>query len=170
MSLIENLKSIQRLATQKENENWRFRRYLKGQKSAEIDQIVQRLNREISIKIDCKKCGNCCKSQYPGFNSEEIKVFSNGLNMERSKFVREFLKPSSFKPNIYEFKIESDPCPFFEENLCSNYDYRPKDCRSYPHLDKVGFISRTISVISNTFICPIVYNVVESLKTEIGFS
>ena len=57
--------------------------------------------------------------------------------------------------------------PFLKDNLCSRYAYRPKDCKSYPHLDKSGFIFRLINMVENCSICPIVFNVYESLKDEI---
>ncbi|MFQ5576558.1 MAG: YkgJ family cysteine cluster protein [Anaerolineae bacterium] len=58
------------------------------------------------------------------------------------------------------------PCPFLKDDLCSNYECRPTDCRSYPHLHKDGFVSRLWGVVANYSICPIVFNVYERLKAE----
>ncbi|MCD6223504.1 MAG: YkgJ family cysteine cluster protein [Deltaproteobacteria bacterium] len=50
------------------------------------------------------------------------------------------------KTNIWKdkdpekFVFNKKPCPFLKDNLCSHYTYRPKDCISYPHLHKSGFI------------------------------
>ena len=169
MELVVNINEVRRLAELKENGNWKFRTYLKGQSRSKIDRIVHRLNREISSKIDCTKCGNCCKSLLPELDSEDIEIFSNGLSMKKENFVKEFLLVSPDSTNRYEFNSENDSCPFLDEKHCSNYKFRPKDCQSYPHLHNQGFISRTIGVINNTHVCPIVFNVVETLKIEIGF-
>jgi Fe-S-cluster containining protein len=55
------------------------------------------------------------------------------------------------------------PCPLLEGNLCRVYDTRPTSCREYPHLHN-DFRASSISRINNTFICPIVFNVVEEMK------
>jgi Fe-S-cluster containining protein len=54
-----------------------------------------------------------------------------------------------------------------KDNLCINYDHRPKDCSSYPHLHKNEFLSRTWGVIDNYSVCPIVFNTYEILKIEL---
>ena len=169
MNLITDLEEVYRLATLKENENMSFRQYLKGQSSTRIDRIVYRLNKAISKEIDCTKCANCCKSQLPVLDSNDIDNFIEGINITRDEFIREFLVVSSDFVSEYEFNVENELCPFLREKKCSNYTYRPKNCQSYPHLNKDRFISRTFTVINNTFICPIVFNVVEALKIEIGF-
>jgi Fe-S-cluster containining protein len=61
------------------------------------------------------------------------------------------------------------PCPFLEGNLCSNYDHRPGDCRSFPHLHKHDFIFRLWNVADNCAVCPIVFNVYERLKIVFAF-
>ena len=67
----------------------------------------------------------------------------------------------------YTFR-NSPPCPFLSGNSCTVYSARPETCRSFPHLHKEGFTSRTLAVICNCSICPIVYNVWEHLKSEIA--
>jgi len=60
-----------------------------------------------------------------------------------------------------------NPCPLLKGNLCSIYEDRPGDCSDYPHLFKPGFVSRTMMTIERTFTCPIVYQVMEELKTSL---
>ncbi len=43
-------------------------------------------------------------------------------------------------------------------------DCRPEVCRSYPHLHKDNINHRLLNFINNTFVCPIVYNIMEDLK------
>jgi Fe-S-cluster containining protein len=76
-----------------------------------------------------------------------------------------YCKVSEEEANKYEFR--SIPCPFLKDNKCINYEYRPKDCQSYPHLQKEDFVFRLWGVIDNYSICPIVFNVFEILKKEL---
>ncbi len=66
-----------------------------------------------------------------------------------------------------KYNFNSVPCPFLEENKCTNYINRPKDCESYPHLNKEHFWTRLRVVVQYYSICPIVFNVYERLKKEL---
>ncbi|MDR0866741.1 MAG: YkgJ family cysteine cluster protein [Candidatus Symbiothrix sp.] len=61
------------------------------------------------------------------------------------------------------------PCRYLNGKICSIYEERPNECRSYPNTHKSGFISRTWGMIENYEICPIVFNVMEGLKYELRF-
>ncbi len=50
------------------------------------------------------------------------------------------------------------------------YEDRPADCKGYPYLYEPEFSSRTMGMISRTFTCPIVYEVIEELKRSWGFA
>ena len=53
-------------AKRKENENIRFRSYLKNHADEEtLDRQFLELHKEIFDGYDCSKCRNCCK-MYPG--------------------------------------------------------------------------------------------------------
>ncbi len=159
-----DLKKIERLGKIREYENVRFRSFLKGFDDKKIDPIVHRLNEEISAQIDCTECGNCCKVLRSRIAEHDIERLAGGLGISRSQVIERYLE-------LYdnELYIEQIPCPFLKDNKCTVYEYRPDDCRSYPHLHKPHFISRLWSVIDNYSICPIVFNVVERLKDELGF-
>ena len=155
---------IRRLAKQKEDENYKFRSFLKDCDMGGIDVIVQRLYRTLSSKIDCKTCGNCCKKVLPVLNKKDIKRLANGLKISVDVFKDKYLVK---RDNNEGITFNKKPCPFLNNNICSQYKYRPEDCRSYPHLHKKYFVSRLINVIENTSICPIVFNVYEALKEEV---
>ena len=59
------------------------------------------------------------------------------------------------------------PCPFLKNKICLNYDHRPKDCKSYPHMHKDEIITRLWGIIDNYSICPIVFNVYEQMKFKL---
>jgi hypothetical protein len=96
---------------------------------------------------------------------DDVSKFAFGLGNEVSEFRKGYLSQDTDNPAKHMF-IEL-PCPFLANNKCSNYDCRPKDCRSYPHLHKKDFVFRLWGVIENYEVCPIVFNVYEQLKTEL---
>ncbi|MCP4349142.1 MAG: YkgJ family cysteine cluster protein [Desulfobacterales bacterium] len=155
-----DLNRIRKLSETRKDENWKFRSFLKGHDEPDkLDVIVQKLYQQISSEIDCKTCANCCREVQPVLSREDIERFSEGLGMSVSKFENQHLTE--------KFVFNQEPCPFLRNNLCENYDCRPEDCISYPHLHKEDFIFRLIGVIGNYSVCPIVFNVYECLKAEV---
>ena len=161
-----NIVKIKKISEEKAEENWAFRAYLKecDISPREIDEVVHRLYKEISSKIDCMACANCCKEITPVLDAEDIEKLSEGSGRSNVEFKEEYLTEDE-ESNGFKFKTK--PCPFLKDNLCSLYAYRPKDCRSYPHLHKDGFVFRLMDVIANCSVCPIVFNVYEALKEEL---
>jgi len=159
-----DLSKIEHLGKLREDENYRFRSYLKGKSGRKIDAIVHRLNKEISERIDCTACGNCCKHLCPAISKEDLKNLSSGLGMEPAKIVEKYTETIEG-----ELSFKLLPCAFLKENKCSIYEHRPESCSSYPHLHKKDFIHRLWTVIDNYSICPIVFNVFERLKQELHF-
>lgn len=160
---------IKELAKKKEDENWKFRAFLKSCDISpeKMDSIVHRLYQQISSEIDCKLCANCCKEMQPVLDLEDIERLSEGSGITIDQFKKQYLvKDKESEGYIFNKK----PCPLLKNNLCSYYDYRPKDCRSYPHLHKKDFVFRLIGVVHNCSVCPIVFNVYERLKGEIWYN
>ena len=158
---------IRKLSKEKEEENWEFRSFLKGCDISEkkIDSIVHELFKKVHSEIDCRTCANCCREIQPVLDQKDIERFSKGLSISVAQFKDQYLVKEE-EPG--KFVFNKKPCPFLKDNLCSHYAYRPKDCKSYPHLHKRGFTFRLMNVIGNCSICPIVFNVYESLKDGIG--
>lgn len=167
MIVIEtDLNKIKKLLLENEDENWKFISFLKtcDIPSEKIDSIVHRLYKNISSGIDCKTCANCCKEMRPVLNIEDIQKHSIGLHLSVSQFKIKYLTKDGDSEN-YIFNTKH--CPFLKANLCSNYAFRPENCKSYPYLHNSDFSFRLINVIVNFSVCPIVFNVYESLKDEI---
>lgn len=166
MKLMKDIDTIKKLSRQKDEENWGFRSFLKssGLPGKKIDIIVQRINKKISERIDCTACANCCREVKPGLKAEDIANMAAGLQISPASFKKKYLEKSE---NEGEYLFNKLPCPFLKNNLCTAYNFRPNACRSYPHLHLQGFVSRTISVVNNCAICPIVFNVYEELKREV---
>jgi uncharacterized protein len=158
-----NLTRIRVSSRKKEHENWEFRAFLKGKCSSErLDSLVHRLYQEISAAIDCTTCGNCCREILPVLDEEDIERFAQGLGISSKELSDEYVVKDE-----EAFTFNQVPCPFLHEKRCANYEARPKDCGSYPHLHKEDMVSRLMGVVENYSICPIVFNVYEALKREL---
>jgi uncharacterized protein len=161
-------KKTRRLAAKLENENWAFRAWLKYHAPRNIDQVVSGLSRKSFALIDCKECGNCCRSMSGvPVRKSEIAAMAETKQISCSDFKARYIDPHpSSKERPWCLK---QPCPMLDGNLCSVYSARPETCKKYPYLEEPGFTSRLIKVIDNTFICPIVFNVFEELKTILNW-
>ncbi|KYK36059.1 MAG: YkgJ family cysteine cluster protein [Theionarchaea archaeon] len=159
---------IKKLGKEKEDENWKFRTFLKmcDTSSKEIDAIVHRLYKQISSEIDCKTCRNCCKELLPVLDEEDIEMASQVLGLSVDQFTEQYLVMDEFER---EYTFDKLPCQFLVDNKCQLKNYRPKSCKSYPYLHKEDFTQRLISAVRNCSVCPIVYNVYEQLKEELQF-
>ncbi|MGA7925445.1 MAG: YkgJ family cysteine cluster protein [Candidatus Sulfotelmatobacter sp.] len=160
-----DLVQIRVLAGKKEEENSRFRQFLKTGcrlDPSEIDQRVFETTRRVWAGIDCTTCGNCCREMNPSFSEEEVDRVAQRLGMERQQFIETYLERSEAgREKLWQTR--ATPCPFLKDNLCSIYEHRPADCSGYPYLYKADFVFRTMGMIGRTFTCPIVYGGTEEL-------
>jgi hypothetical protein len=167
-----DLVQIRQRAKEKEDQNWKFRAFLKGEcdlEAEEIDRRVFEITRRVWAGIDCTSCANCRREVQPTFSEEEVDRLARSLGMERRQFIQRYLertKGGSENP----WQTRTRPCPFLKGNLCRIYEDRPADCSGYPYLYKPEFVSRTMAMIERAPTCPIVYEVLEGLKESVGFS
>ena len=146
-------------------DNWNFRSYLMTQVPADvIDQTVFAINAEVAAAIDCTTCGNCCREIFPLMTGEDASRMATGLGETEEEFQTR-VKPAEF--GAVTFKCQ--PCPMLKDNKCQAYEFRPRDCREYPHLDKPDFLAGSIGTIENYGTCPIIYNVYNRLKTAFTY-
>jgi len=165
-----DLNRIKTFAEEKAEENWKFRAFLKGLDMGmeQVDAIVHRIYNEISSQIDCTQCANCCKQIKPILDEADVAGLASAVKMSIADFANKYLLRDNETPTTFLFN--KLPCPLLINDQCSCYEYRPKDCVSYPHLHKDEFIFRLIGVVENYAICPIVFNVYEILKAELWHS
>jgi Fe-S-cluster containining protein len=166
MALVTDLSIIRIRSKKNEAENWQFRSFLKGTPLPErrIDSLVHSLYRKVSSEIDCRSCANCCRELQPHLDRKDIERLSKPFHLSVAQFQKACLVRGE---ESKRFVFSRRPCPLLKENLCLYYAYRPEGCVSYPHLHKKDFNSRLINVIESYPVCPIVFNVYESLKNEI---
>jgi Fe-S-cluster containining protein len=168
MRIETDIQRIEQRAKQQEERNWAFRCFLKDcdRSAKEIDSIVHALNEEVSSQIDCTQCANCCKVVQPSLKSPDIIRLARYLKLPGKAFRAQYLQKDDEKQGDI-FKVR--PCPFLHENRCTVYSSRPDDCRSYPHLHTRDFVFRLNQAFSNCSVCPIVFNVYERLKQDLGY-
>ncbi|MFW6006930.1 MAG: YkgJ family cysteine cluster protein [Halanaerobiales bacterium] len=160
-----DLNKIKKLSKKKEKENEKFRLFLKGYNHKKVDEIVHKLNQKYMTEYDCRKCGNCCKKLTITLTDEEIKDISEYLNISCEKMKEKYIE----RKTDYGYILQSRSCPFLKNNKCSIYEYRPEVCRSFPNLHKKNINHRLLSIIENSSLCPIIYNILEDLKTILNF-
>src|ERR1700733_643988 len=154
-----DLSRIQQLSQERDEENWKFRSWLKQHAPDDIDGLVKDLSQKYFALIVCKECANCCRSLHVEFEKSELHTIAKTLGQSIEAFQKQSMSEGSVNP----------PCPMLNGTLCSIYDDRPGVCRSFPHLEQPHFTSRLIGVIDNVAICPISFNALEELKVTLGW-
>lgn len=142
-----------------------FLQYYKKNKKrlGKMDTIVQQLHDEVSEKIDCLTCANCCRSLGPAIYGKDIERIAKALRIKPSEVVSSYLRID--EDGDYVFK--SMPCPFLmDDNYCSIYESRPKACREYPHTDRKNFEQIYKLTVKNASTCPIAYEVLCKLMDK----
>jgi Fe-S-cluster containining protein len=130
----------------------------------EFDQLAHPVVNEVTHQIDCTQCGNCCRYQEPGVTNEEINRLAAARNIPVEDFKNKFI---AWDREGVSFLCEH-PCTFLEGNICSVYSIRPQSCADFPGLHRPRLKWRMKQVEENYAICPIVFNVVEKLKKQLG--
>ena len=163
-----DLVQIQRAAVAQADENSCFRTFVKLEvelSDRRLNAVVSETTAEVWKHIDCRTCANCCRSQHPTFSRPEVQRIAAYLGITVEELRRRYLTSDADSGKYITREL---PCPFLENNLCAIYEVRPAVCAGYPHLHR-NFRSRLWQTIDNAAICPIVYNVLESLKNRLGF-
>jgi hypothetical protein len=109
-----DLVQIGKLAKEKEEENWRFREFLKAEcdlGSDEIDQRVFETTRRVWAGIDCTSCANCCRQVKPSFSEEEVDRLARRLAMDRQEFINRFRSAPNLSATT-PGKRARNPVPF----------------------------------------------------------
>lgn len=161
-----DLKSIEKIAIQKDSENEAFRNHLSKFKEEEIDKQVHELNNHISPQIDCTACGNCCRSLMINVDNTDAQRLSDHLQLTQTQFMDKYVEVSS-SGNLAI--MNAIPCHFLHTNKCTVYEARPAECREFPGLHRSGFVKRSFTFFMHYGRCPIIFNVIEKLKQQTGF-
>jgi uncharacterized protein len=160
-----DLEKLRLDAAAKEEENLHFRDYLRARDSDQVDVLVHRLNDEITPRIDCTACGNCCRSLIIHTERPEHERLAARMAMSPEAWESTYVETSLGGETV----LNTIPCTFLTGNLCSIYEDRFSECREFPHLHRSHFTGRLFQTLMHYGNCPIIYTLVEALKTETGF-
>lgn len=126
-----------------------FFSFLRKKKPVDLDTVCRDINKSVFRQIDCLDCARCCKTITPIILYKDIEVLSKYLKLNMDNFEREYLIRDE---DGYSFN--SVPCPFLiGDNRCKVYDYRPKSCREYPHIDRKKIYQIKEITLKNSKIC-----------------
>ncbi len=160
----EKLLKLPELAAEMLVENKKYFQILKKRTPKNLDVVVKKIHDKVFQQTDCLACGNCCKTTSPIFTEKDIQRIAKHLRMKEAKFIEQYLDLDEDDFWI----LKEVPCAFLgDDNYCFIYDVRPKACTEYPHTNRRKFIQLAQLTITNTAICPAVYDIVEELKKEI---
>lgn len=161
--LIRDIPLIKRYSRRNEEDDYRFRAHLKSLdvSNAELDATVRETTDAVWAQIDCTTCGHCCRSLQIVVDDKDILRLSTRLGMTAKQFSQRYVGIAEDKTKYFT----STPCTFLsEDNRCTVYEDRPRACRDFPYLREDNFRGRTLMMIANTEVCPIVFNVWQQLK------
>ena len=145
-----------------------FKRFLTSvekQPPRGLDLIAAEVDVEMWKETDCLSCANCCKTMSPTYTKGDLKRISRHLEMTIDDFKKKWLR----KDRNGDWINIKQPCQFLnlEDNKCSIYDVRPKDCAGFPHHTKKRMIDYMHVFKQNVEFCPATYKLVEKMKERI---
>ena len=157
------VKELNNISEDTIDNNYRFRRFLKTHADEkELDRQFKMLHNKYFKDFDCKSCRNCCRELGISTTEEEIEEFSKYYNFDINK-IKE-------KLNQNYFKYDAQPCPFLKkDNTCTIEKCKPRTCKEYPYTNKEERLESLLTIMNNTLICPVVYEIVEELKRIYNF-
>lgn len=86
----------------------------------------------------CRTCpGRCCNGESGNIwvTKKEIEIIAGHLEMETTRFIKDYLRKIGYRFTIKELKKEDNyACVFFDtrKNGCLIYTVRPEQCRTFP--------------------------------------
>lgn len=163
--LVTDLHAIQRLAAERYDE-FEVMRYMlelnDDLDDAELDRLVESVAQPVIEAIDCKACGNCCRSLDVYLTPDDAERLSAGIDIPVAALLETAIDREAAEAEGEWGRFRTKPCAFLRGNLCSVYAHRPESCRAYPVFTP-DFRWTLEETIEGAAICPIIYNVLSRL-------
>lgn len=160
------VEELEKLMESKEDENYRFRTFLKCNADEEqLDKDFKELHDKIFKKYDCSKCRNCCKKLGISLKESELiqicKYYSLDIDDLKNNYLIE---------EYGEYVNKNNPCPFLNnDNSCKICNCLPRTCKEYPYTNKPERLFSLLTIVKNSMVCPAVYEILEELKKKYRF-
>lgn len=126
---------------------------------------MHKLNNAIAPQIDCTQCGACCRQLMINVSETDADRMSAHLQVSTETFKQTYIECGSSMMIMNKI-----PCHFLSDNKCTAYESRFTECREFPNLHKPNFNGRLFATLVHYAMCPIIFNVIEALKIETGFT
>lgn len=130
-----------------------------------IDALADKIASPIIEAIDCTECGNCCRNLDVQLGQDDLDRLATGINISLDSIQTLVHVQDHNDPDIVGI-FQAQPCTFLDGNLCTVYDHRPTSCRDYPQFTP-DFRWMLGWMIEGAHLCPIIYNVLDSMVTEV---
>lgn len=152
-------------AKKKENENFRFRAFLKRYgNEKKLDLQFLELHKELFAVYDCSKCRNCCKMYRGCIPEEDLDRDARHLGITREQFIDFFLEKDELGS---DYQTRHIPCDFLQaDGDCRLGECRPDSCKKYPYTDQPERLWNLLTMVEAAGVCPVVYEIFERLKQE----
>lgn len=166
--MLTDLVQIKRAGEKKRGENERLRKHLKRHSFAE--RRLRRLAEDVEEQFNCAECANCCRVATARLAERDVLRLSRYLRLSPAEFTKNYTQQTEEEGLI--LRRNEAGCVFLDGNLCTVYDARPHTCQDFPHTVRGdgSFLSRMWDFTDRACYCPIVYNTLEVLKKETGFT
>ena len=130
-----------------------------------LDQLAEKIDKEVWKEVNCLSCANCCKVMTPTFTVQDIKRISAHLGQTPKEFKDQWL----LKDKNQDWTNKINPCQFLDlkTNMCRIYEIRPTDCSGFPHLAKKKMVDYIHVHKQNIEYCPATYAMVEKLEKAV---
>jgi Predicted Fe-S-cluster oxidoreductase len=161
-----NLRSFRKKYLHNKRSFRNFLTRLENNPPKQLDEIVEKVDKEVWAETDCLSCANCCRKMSPTYTFQDIKRIAAHFNMKIKDFKAKWLYLDK-KDN--DWMNVSKPCQFLDldTNMCTIYEIRPADCSGFPHITKKKMPEYMHVHKQNIEYCPATYKMVEKLKETI---
>ncbi|MBI3208984.1 MAG: YkgJ family cysteine cluster protein [Candidatus Solibacter usitatus] len=165
---ITDLVQIKKSSLEREDENLRFRVWMKGHDYG--DDAWRAEAEKIQSAIDCRQCANCCRVMKTSLHDGDLERLAEALQITPDEVLEQYTEKGD--SDLSFLKMTGSGCVFLDGNDCKIYENRPTECRGFPYL--VGtegtLAERTFAILQNAELCPIVYNSLERWKEMSNWS
>ena len=98
-------------------------------------------------------------------NEQEADHLAQHLGQNRTEFDEKYLE----KGESGRMVLNAIPCHFLVGNSCSVYEHRFEGCKEFPAFHVKDFNKRMFTTFMHYDRCPIIFNVLETLKKDLAW-